>query len=89
MQEIDKLRSQIDQLHIDLTTLFRKRLEITEKIWEIKKSQKLAFFDPTREEAIIHQFDKSLASENEKIAVQNFLKSVLTETKKYLEVKIK
>ncbi len=89
MQEIEKLRSEIDQIHLELAALFRRRLQITEKIWEIKKSQGLPFFDATREQAIIRQFDEHVSDPTEQQVLQNFLKSVLAENKKYLEMKIK
>lgn len=89
MQEIEKLRAELDQIHIEMTTLFRKRLAVTQKIWEIKKARELPFFDPKREDEIIHRFDSSISSSEERLAVQNFLKSILAETKKFLEVKLK
>jgi chorismate mutase len=89
MQEIEKLRSEIDQIHLEMAALFRRRLQITEKIWEIKKSQDLPFFDAAREDAIIHQFDGQVSDPVEQKVLQNFLKSVLNENKKYLEMKLK
>jgi chorismate mutase len=89
MQEIEKLRHDVDQIHNELTRLFRQRLEITEQIWKIKQTRSLPFFDLKREEEIIHRFDDSISSIEEKKAVQNFLRSILKETKNYLEVKLK
>ena len=89
MQEIEKLRSEIDQIHLELAALFRRRLQITEKIWEIKKSQGLPFFDATRDQDIIRQFDEHVSDPTEQQVLKNFLKSVLAENKKYLEMKIK
>ncbi|MBL7556586.1 MAG: chorismate mutase [Bdellovibrionaceae bacterium] len=89
MQEIDKIRSEIDQIHGDLATLFQRRLTLTKKIWEIKKNNQLSFFDQKRENDIIHRFDSSISDADERMAVQNFFKSILSESKKYLEVKLK
>jgi chorismate mutase / prephenate dehydratase len=89
MQEIDKLRSEIDQIHVELARLFKQRLALTKKIWEIKKAKKLPFFDKQREDAIIHQFDSSTSDNDEQIAMQSFFKCILTETRKYLEAKLK
>lgn len=89
MQEIDKLRSEIDQIHTELAGLFKKRLQLTRKVWEIKKANQMQFIDPIRENAIIHQFDESTPQEVEKIALQNFFKCILAETKKYLEATLK
>lgn len=89
MQEIEKLRSEIDQIHVEITRLFRHRLEVTSQIWEIKKAQSLPLFDEKREDQIIHRFDEALSSPEEKQAVQNFQKFILTETRKYLETKLR
>ena len=89
MREIEKLRSEIDQLHIDLATLFRRRLQITERIWKIKKEQGLPFFDAEREQMIVHRFDAEVVDLDERAALQDFLKSVIVENKKYLEKKLK
>ena len=89
MQEIDQLRAQIDQLHSQMAGLLRQRLKLTEKIWNLKKAQQIALHDSNRENAIIHQFDDSSSNELEKIALQNFFKSILSENKKYLETKLK
>ncbi len=89
MREIDKLRSEIDQIHGELAALFQRRLTLTKKIWEIKKANQLSFFDQKREDGIIHRFDSSIPDADERMAVQNFFKSILSESKKYLEVKLK
>lgn len=89
MHEIDKIRSEIDQIHSDLAGLFQRRLALTKKIWEIKKANQLSFFDQKREDGIIHRFDSSIEDTDERLAVQNFFKSILSESKKYLEAKLK
>ena len=87
MQEIEKLRAEIDQIHEELTALFRRRLALTKKIWEIKKAKSLPLFDPKREEEIFHQFDHMISESDEKKAVHSFYKFILRETKVYLEAK--
>lgn len=89
MQEIEKLRAEIDQIQSELVSLFRRRLALTKKIWEIKKRKQMSFVDPAREEKIIHSFDESTSSEDEKRAIQNFLKNILSETKTYLGTYLK
>ncbi len=85
MQNIDQLRSEIDQIHTQLGTLFKRRLVLTQKIWKIKKAQGLALIDQTREEQIIHQFDQSTSDLLEQKALQGFFKSLLVESKRFLE----
>jgi chorismate mutase len=85
MQEIEKLRSEIDEIHAQLASLFRKRLLLAQRIWEIKKSQKISFIDSSREYSIVHRFDEKIHDPAEKLAVQNFFKCILDENKKILE----
>ncbi len=85
MQDIDQLRSEIDQIHAQLGTLFKRRLMLTQKIWTIKKAQGLVLIDLKREEKIIHQFDESASDAWEQKALQGFFKSILRESKTYLE----
>lgn len=89
MREIDTIRSEIDQIHSDMAKLFQRRLVLTKKIWEIKKVNRMSFFDPKREESIIHRFDDLVTDIDERVALQNFFKSILNESKEYLEVKLK
>lgn len=89
MQEIEKLRSEIDHIQTELAQLFRRRLQVTQQIWEIKKSQGLPLFDAERERHIIHRFDDQINDVHEQQALRNFLQSALIENKKYLETKLK
>jgi chorismate mutase/prephenate dehydratase len=88
MQEIEKLRSEIDQIQSEMASLFRRRLQVTRKIWEIKISQGLPFFDAEREKGIIHRFDAQISDPDEQLALQNLMKSILSENKKYLETQL-
>ncbi len=89
MHEIQKLRLEIDQIHGELAQLFKRRLAVTRRIWEIKKVNDLPFFDAQRENEIVHRFDSLADDEYEKNAVQSFFKALLNESKKYLETSIK
>jgi chorismate mutase len=89
MQEIEKIRSEIDEIHVELARLFRQRLVLAQKIWELKKDQNISYLDSNRESKIIYKFDAVISQNEEKEAVQNFFKCILLETKKYLEVRLK
>jgi chorismate mutase/prephenate dehydratase len=89
MQDIENVRSEIDQIHNELARLFKRRLQLTRKIWEIKKSNEMPMIDRKREDDIIHRFDEVSNDAEEKIALQNFFKNILTESRKYLEIKTK
>lgn len=85
MQKIDMLRAEIDEIHLELAQLYRRRLRIANQIWQIKKSQNLPFIDQQREQVIIHRFDETLLESAERQAVQSFFKAILSGTKFYLE----
>ena len=89
MQEIDKIRSEIDQIHGELASLFRCRLVLARKIWDLKKSNQMSFVDSKREETIVHRFDEKIADADERAAMQIFFKSLLLGSRKYLEAKLK
>lgn len=89
MLEIEKLRLEIDSLHVEMARLFRQRLQLTLKIWRIKKQNQLSLVDDGREDFIIHQFDQETADSIEQQALQSFFRSTIVETKKYLEAKLK
>lgn len=89
MHEISQYRKELDQIHQELAPLIRRRLEVTQKIWEIKKAQGLPFIDENRERSIVHQFDSEISDPTEQQVVQNLLRSLLHETKKYVEQKIR
>lgn len=89
MHDIEKLRLEVDQIHHQLFELFRRRLILTRKIWEIKKHKGLPLVDLAREEKIIHQFDSMVVDKEEQKAVQSIFGVILKETKSYLEVKLK
>lgn len=89
MQEIDKIRSEVDHIHGELASLFRRRLVLTRQIWEIKKAKQLSFIDLKREDGIVHRFDETILDADERVAVQSFFRMLLTESRKYLEAKLK
>lgn len=87
--EINKLRTQIDQIHLDLGRLFQQRLQLNLKIWHVKKQCQLPLLDSKREAEIVHRFDTEAKNENEKIALQNFFKTILIESKNYTGKQLK
>lgn len=89
MQEIDKLRSEIDEIHAEMAQLIQKRLQASRKIWEIKKARNLPLIDLKREEELIRSFAQKAQTPEEQLVLQNVMKCVLRETKTYLESKLK
>lgn len=88
-KEIHNLRSQIDQIHIDLGRLFQQRLQINLQIWKLKTASDIPLIDSDRENDLIHKFDNLTRNENEKIALQNFFKTILAESKNFTGNEIK
>lgn len=83
-----KLRSEIDKIHKQLFILLIQRVQLTEKIWEIKKANKIKLTDTSRESDLIHMFDsnKEIKKNPElKKMIQKLQKVILTENKKYLK----
>ena len=83
-----ELRSEIDQIHKQIFALLVQRVKITEKIWEIKKNNKIKLTDKSRESTLIHMFDTSKEARKNpefKKMIQKIQKTILTENKKYLK----
>jgi chorismate mutase / prephenate dehydratase len=89
MQEIEKLRAEIDQIHLEMVQLFRRRLQVARKIWEIKKSTGKPMLDVARETQIAHRFDSEILDPIEQQATQRFLRQILMQSRQYLEAKLK
>lgn len=87
MHEIDKLRAEMDKIHIELGLLLQKRLDLTEKIWQIKKQQQLPLVDLNREDLILQKIKKSVSDSEQQTFLTEIFKNILVETKKYLEAK--
>lgn len=87
MSDIPSLRLEIDLIHTQMAELFRRRLLISEKIWELKKSQGLSLIDVHRENALLHQFDSLASNEREKQALQDLVQTLLDINKAYLRKK--
>lgn len=84
MSKIDQLRSEIDEIHRLILPLFLKRLDLAQAIWIEKSKAKIENYDLKREDHLIHQFDDSLSTEEQKKAVQALQKQLLLLTKDYL-----
>lgn len=82
MSEIEKLRAEMDQVHIELAGLLKKRLALVRQIWQIKKSQQIPFLDSGREEMILQQAQSFSVDTEEQNFLHNVFKNILIETKK-------
>jgi chorismate mutase len=85
--EIKNFRSKIDRIHRHIFDLLLERVQASEKIWQIKKTQQLNRIDPKREDKIIHMFDnhkKIKKNKDLKKMIHSIQKNILKENKKYL-----
>jgi monofunctional chorismate mutase len=87
MEELTELRKKIDEVDQDLLKLVLRRLELVDKVAEVKKAKKIPVFVPGREDEILD----SLASRVDgKYAtyVRDLFTSILDVSKRYQIEKI-
>lgn len=89
MREIEQIRSEIDVIDGEMSRLLQRRSLLAEKIWQIKKAKQMSFLDVGREDLILKSVASSAHSEEEKNLLQNIFRTILIESKKYLEAKLK
>lgn len=58
MMELEKLRTEIDELNHEILDLLNKRLEVVRKVGEYKKTNGLEVLDSVREEEIYNRLGK-------------------------------
>lgn len=58
MNELEKLREQIDELDKVIASSYAKRLEVVKKIGEYKKQNNIAVLDSNREDIVISNVSK-------------------------------
>lgn len=61
MEELDRLRAQIDSIDAELLRLFERRMDCAAKIAEEKRRQELPIRDPEREQALLARNERQLA----------------------------
>lgn len=87
MKTLEQLRSEIDQIHIELRDLLLRRRDLTLEIWKIKKENNHPFIAPEREQALLDQFlsHKELEKDPDfRKAMNEIMTCILTEYKEYL-----
>lgn len=89
MKNIDHLRLEIDQIHLQLNQLLLKRLHLAEEIWSIKQLQDQNLTDSVREQKMIDLFLKIEASDLEKEFLKNIHAAILQSSKNCLMQKMK
>lgn len=86
MNQITKLRQDIEALHKDLLKLILKRKDLVDQIWQLKRDSQLDMNDLSREQALIEQFDQTPELKNDpglRDFYHNVVKNIIAENKKY------
>lgn len=70
MNDLSKLRQEIDKIDNELILLFEKRMEVSKKVAEYKRENNMSIYDASRENEIVKKNikklnNKSLADELE------------------------
>lgn len=75
LSNLEKFRKQINNLDLQIIELLNKRMEVVKEISEIKKKNKMDYYDPKREKEIIDFLIKS----NKGLLTNNALKNIYQE----------
>ena len=63
MKELNELRAQIDAIDDEITKKYVERLAICGEIAEVKKADKKAVSDPSREEKVLYRVTEKVPEE--------------------------
>lgn len=77
MNEIDKLREQIDTIDDELISLIEKRMELVSKIGIAKKTGSLTITDTAREDEVIKKGLAKLKNKDFSREIKGFLEYVI------------
>lgn len=77
MEDLKKLRDDIDSIDEELITLFQKRMETVLKVAEYKKKNNIPILNANREDEVINKNSKLIYNEDFKKPVEEFLKDVM------------
>jgi chorismate mutase len=77
-EQIEKIRSAIDQIDQEILMLIKKRLSFTEKIGQIKKTEKLDIVDSSREKKLFRLLaDRCEEMNLDKVFIKNLWRLIL------------
>ncbi len=79
--DIDSIRTQIDQLDDQLLEIFNRRAALALRIGEIKKVEKLAVYDPSREKRIFTRMQQANSGPLENSAIVRLFERVIDESR--------
>ena len=85
MEELKKIRNEINKIDEKMKELFVKRMEEVKKVADFKKEKNLPIFDADREKDIIEERLKGFEYEDLKSYYVSFLRDVMKVSKEYQE----
>lgn len=88
MNNILKIRKEIENLHLNLLQFILQRKDLVDQVWAHKQQHQIDLVDPERENQLIHQFDhlpELQNNENLKLFYHNVVKSIIAENKAYMK----
>ncbi|KEH98976.1 chorismate mutase [Clostridium massiliodielmoense] len=88
MDDLKKLRDDIDSIDRELIALFQKRMETVLKVAEYKKKNNIPILNANREDEVIKKNSKRIYNEDFKKPVEEFLKDIMKISKELQAKKI-
>jgi len=86
LEELDELRTQIDDIDDQMISLLGERLELVKEIGELKRKKNLPVVDPEREDQVMQ--DRVLAGERHGVgedAVRSIFDALIMESRRLQE----
>ena len=78
MDNLDQIRSRIDEVDAQMTSLFEQRMELVREIFAYKTAHGLTIVDPSREEEIIRRNASTITDSDIREYYVNFQREVLS-----------
>ena len=88
MDELKKIRDEIDTIDFQMAKLYEKRLQAVQKVIQYKKDHHLPVLDAAREQAILERNAGWVDAEFSQ-SYKNFQKHVMDESKRFQEKEIR
>ena len=78
MDNLEEIRSRIDEVDAQMTSLFEQRMELVREIFAYKTAHGMTVVDPSREEEIIRRNASRVSDSDIREFYVNFQRSVLS-----------
>lgn len=78
MDNLEEIRSRIDEVDAQMTSLFEQRMELVREIFAYKTAHGLTIVDPSREEEVIRQNATRITDSDIREYYVNFQREVLS-----------